>query len=205
MKKTVLIALAALVALGANAQQKSPGDHRHHQHKRSAVARQLNLTAGQQQQAKLINEDFRKKMQDLNKNESITVKEYRDRKEQLHREHKAKLDGLLTAEQKARKESLKADRQKQRDAHYAQRLNRMQTALQLSDAQVSQLKAHRESMGAKMKALRENEKLSREERKQQMMALKEEAKAGREKILTPEQVKKMDELHKKRFGYPPAR
>lgn len=56
-----------------------------------------------------------------------------------------------------------------------------------------------------MKALRENEKLSREERKQQMMALKEEAKAGREKILTPEQVKKMDELHKKRFGNPPAR
>ena len=41
-------------------------------------------------------------MQELNKNESITVKEQRDRKAAILKERKTKMDGLLTAEQKTK-------------------------------------------------------------------------------------------------------
>lgn len=144
--------------------------------------------------------EFKQKMQALNKNESITVKEQRDRKEALHKEQKAKMQALLTPEQKTKMAELKAAQKAKHEEMSAKRLDKMKAKLNLSDAQVAQLKTQRVAMQNKMKALKENEGLSRTQRKEQMMALKAEAKEQHKKIFTAEQLKQMEELKKNKMG-----
>ena len=196
--KKVLIPLIALLALtvSVNAQNKM-GKQKHHQHhQKGMMAKQLNFSEAQKTQAKAINEDSRKKMQELNKNESITVKEQRDRKAAIQKERKTKMDGLLTAEQKAKQTQLRADHKAKKEAGYAKRLDKMKTNLNLSDEQVTKLKAQRTATHAKAEKIKNNESLSREQKKAQMMALKSEAKDQHDKIFTPEQLKKREEMKK---------
>ena len=199
--KRVLIPLIALLALTVttNAQNKM-GKQKHHQHhQKGMMAKQLNFSEAQKTQAKAINEDSRKKMQELNKNESITVKEQRDRKAAIQKERKTKMDGLLTAEQKAKQTQLRADHKTKKEAGYAKRLDKMKTNLNLSDEQVTKLKTQRAATHAKAEKIKNNESLSREQKKEQMMALKSEAKDQHKKIFTLEQLKKREEM-KKNYG-----
>lgn len=211
--KSIVVTLLALATLSfsANAQQKREFRHHdqerggmHKRHHKIEMAKQLNFTEAQKQQAKANREEFKRKMQELNKNENITVKEMRDRKEALVKEQKAKMNALLTSEQKAKLEQLKADRKQKSDERFGKHMDKMRSKLGLTDDQVSQLKAQRESMQAKMKALKENESLTREQRRDQFLALKEEAKEAHKKILTAEQLKKMEEMKKKHFEKVPS-
>jgi len=194
--KKVLIPLIALLALtvSVNAQHKM-GKGKHH-HQKGMMAKELNFTDAQKAQAKTINEDARKKMQELNKNESITVKEQRDRKAAIQKERKTKIDGLLTAEQKAKQTQLRAEHKAKKEAEYAKHLDKMKSNLNLTDDQVAKLKSQRTATRTKAEQIRNNESLSREQKKEQMMALKAEAKKQNDKILTPEQLKKKEEMKK---------
>ena len=199
--KKVLIPLIALLALTINvsAQDKMGKKGRHHQkHEKGMMAKQLNFSEAQKNQAKAINEDSRKKMQELNKNESITVKEQRDRKAAIAKERKTKMDGLLTADQKTKQTQLKAEHKAKREAGYAKRMDKMKTNLNLTDDQVAKLKTQHSTMQAKAEKIKTNESLSREQKKEQMMALKAEAKEQHNKIFTPEQLKKKEEMKKNR-------
>lgn len=197
--KKVFIPLVALLALtvSVNAQQMGKGRH-HHKEGHGMMAKQLNFSDAQKSQAKSINDDFRKKMQDLNKQENITVKEQRDRKAALQKERKTKMDGLLTAEQKTKMAQLKADQKAKHEERYAKHLDKMKTSLNLTDDQVAKLKSQRAATQAKAEKIKNNESLSREQKKEQMMALKAEAKAQHEKVFTAEQLKKKEELKKAR-------
>ncbi|MEP7238373.1 MAG: hypothetical protein ABI685_10925 [Ferruginibacter sp.] len=198
--KKVLIPLFALLALTAsvNAQNKGGKKGHHHQHQKGMMAKQLNFSEDQKKQAKMINEDSRKKMQELNKNESITVKEQRDRKAAILKERKTKMDGLLTVEQKTKQSQLKAEYKAKKEAGYAKHMDKMKTNLGLTDEQVTKLKAQRSANHAKAEKIKNNESLSREQKKEQMMALKADAKNESKKIFTPEQLKKREEMKKNR-------
>lgn len=206
MKKT-LIALFAftLAGTGVFAQQGGAKMFHHKKHQHGRMAAQLNLTEQQKKQSEVYRADFRKKMQELNKLENITVKEQRDRREALKKDMKQKMDGLLTSEQKATMARLKAERKAKADVSYANRLGRMKEKLSLSEAQVSQLKKAREENQLKMKGIRENESLTREQRREKMMALQNDMKEQRNKILTVEQQKKMEELKKKKMENKPVK
>jgi Spy/CpxP family protein refolding chaperone len=197
--KKVLIPLIALLALtvSVNAQDKmgKKGRH-HHKYEKGMMAKKLNFTDAQKAQAKTINEDSRKKMQELNKNENITVKEQRDRKAAILKESKIKMDGLLTAEQKTKLVQLKAEQKAKHEERYAKHLDKMKTNLNLTDEQVAKLKVQRAANHAKAEKIKNNELLSREQKKEQMMALKAEAKQQNSKIFTPEQLKKREEMKK---------
>lgn len=199
--KKLLIPLIAFFAftITASAQGKmnKKGRH-HHKHKKEMVARQLNFTDAQKAQAKTINEDFRKKLQNLNKQENITVKEQRDRKYALLKERKTKMGDLLTAEQKTKMASLKTERKIKNEERYSKRLDKMKTNLSLTNDQVAKLKAQRSATKNKAEIIKNNEALSREQKKEQMIALKAEAKEQHKKIFTPEQLKKKEEMKKDR-------
>lgn len=198
--KKLLIPLIAIFALTAtvSAQNKMGKKGHHNKHQKGMMAKQLNFTDAQKAQAKTINEDSRKKMQELNKNESITVKEQRDRKAAILKERKTKMDGLLTADQKAKQTQLRAEHKAKKEAGYAKRLDRMKTNLNLTDEQVTKLKAQQAANHAKAEQIRNNESLSREQKKAQMMALKTQAKDQHNKIFTAEQLKKKEEMKKNR-------
>jgi hypothetical protein len=74
----------------------------------------------------------------------------------------------------------------------------MKSNLSLTDEQVAKLKNQRAATMAKAEKIKNNESLSREQKKEQMMALKTEAKDQHNKILTPEQLKKKEEMKKSR-------
>jgi len=196
--KKVLITLLVIAGLtvSVSAQQKREMKGHHKKHHRGMMAKELNFSEDQKKQAKAFGEEYRKKMQELNKLDNITVKEMRERKQTLHKEQKAKMDGLLTAEQKTKMEQLKADRKVKAQERQAKHLAKMKTNLGLTDEQISKMKDQRESTHANMKKIKENESLSREQKKQEMMALKSEAKEQHKKIFTADQLKKMEEMRK---------
>ncbi len=207
--KSIVVTLLTLYAFAfsATAQEKRAmkGHHMQKHHHGMMMAKQLNFSEAQKTQAKLYHEDFRKKMQDLNKNESITVKEFRDRKAALRKEQRSKMQDMLTAEQKTKMAQLKADRKVKADEHFAKHLDKMKTQLGLTDQQLAQMKAQRESMHSKLKAIKENEALTREQKRDQLVALKTAVKEQHKKILTPEQQQKMEDMKKKHFEKTPAK
>lgn len=198
--KKLLIPLIAIFALTAtvNAQDKMGKKGHHNKHQKGMMAKQFNFTDAQKAQAKTINEDSRKKMQELNKNEGITVKEQRDRKAAILKERKSKMDGLLTTEQKAKQAQLRAEHKAKKEAAYAKRLDKMKTNLNLTDEQVTKLKTQQAANHAKAQQIKNNELLSREQKKAQMMALKTQAKDQHNKIFTADQLKKKEEMKKNR-------
>ena len=133
---------------------------------------------------------------ELNKNEGITVKEARDKKETLRKEQKEKMMALLTPEQKDKLIQLKKDRAVKQEAMAAKRLEKIKATLNLSDIQVAKIKAAKEATHAQLKAIKENEQLSRTEKKEQLIVLKEQNKNSFKNILTPEQLSKMEEMKK---------
>ena len=88
-------------------------------------------------------------MQELSKNESITVKEMRDRKAAIQKDRKLKMDGLLTAEQKTKMAQLRAERKAKNEESYTKRLDKMKSTLGLTDEQATKLKAQRSATMAR--------------------------------------------------------
>lgn len=204
MKKIAVILLAlSAVTFSASAQEKREMKGKHHgmrkHHSKEMMAKQLNFSEDQKKQAKLYKDDLKTKMKELNSKENITVKQQRDQKAALLKDHKSKMQALLTPEQKTKMAQLKEEHKQKSEEHFAKRLDKMKTNLGLSDAQVAQLKTQREAMHTKLKAIKENEGLTREQKKEQFMALKAEAKEQHKKIFTEDQMKKMEEMKKKHF------
>jgi Spy/CpxP family protein refolding chaperone len=201
MKKLLVLTLAlSSILFTANAQHKREHKMGGKKQKHAQLAKQLNLSEEQKKQAQANKAEFKQKMQELNKNESITVKEQRDRKEVLRKEQKAKMQAMLTPEQKTKMAELKAAKKAKHEEKFAQRLNKMKSKLNLTDAQIAQLKSQRESIKTRAKAIKDNEGLSRTQRKEQLTALKADAKAQKSKIFTAEQLKQLDEMKKNKMN-----
>lgn len=201
MKKLVVLTLAlSTILFTANAQhkreQKMGGKKQHH----AQLAKQLNLSDEQKKQAQANKVALKQKMKELNKNESITVKEQRDRKDALRKEQKAKMQALLTPEQKTKMAELKATKMAKKEEKFAKALEKIKSKINLSDAQVMQLKSQRERIKANDKEIKDNESLSRTQRKEQLMALKAEAKIQKSNIFTADQIKQLDEMKKNKMG-----
>ena len=193
--KKILIPLIAIFTftLSANAQHQKWKSGIHYQHQKGMMAKEMNLTKAQKAEAKTINADYRKQMQELDKNESITVKTMRDRKAAIHKDKKTRMEALLTPEQKVKKESLKAEQKSKRETGNAKRLDKMKTNLSLSDDQLNQLKTAKTNTNTKAEKIKNDESLSREQKKEQLMTLKADAKKQHDKIFTAEQQKKIAE------------
>lgn len=165
--------------------------HRHH-----AIMQHLNLSDNQKQQAKLYRENNRKQLLELNKNENITIKEFREKKLSLHKEQQAKMQSLLTPEQKTKMAQMKAEHKAKAEQHYAARMDKMKSKLSLSDNQVAQLKAQHQQMNNKLKAIKEDDKMDRTAKKEKLTALKAQMKADNKKIFTTEQLQKIEDIKK---------
>ncbi len=198
MKKLLLILLAVsgfTLTSSAQVERKmKPQKSAHEKH--MMMMKELNLTDAQKAALKTQHENFKKQLDELDKNEGITLKEYRDKKYALKKEQKAKMLELLTPEQKAKMEQLKKDKEAEHELKQAQNLEKMKTRLGLTDDQVAKIKADSKARHEKMMALKEDESLGRVEKKQQLDALKEQNKEGIKKYLTPEQLKKFEDAQK---------
>jgi len=159
----------------------------------------IQFTDGQKQQMKSINSDFKNRMTEL-KNANLTADELKVKREALIRDRKEKTMALLTPEQKNElKQSKKGEHGKGKmDA--AKGMEKMKENLALSNDQVAKLNAQKEAFKTKAEAIKNNETLSADQKKEQFKALREERKNTFKSILTPDQVKKMEETKHKKTG-----
>ena len=207
MKKILVLSFAfAAITLSVSAQQKrEPASHRmkgakqgmhEAHHNKGMMMKDMNFTDAQKAQLKANRQLYKTQMQELNKNENITVKEQRDRKQALRTEQKAKMQALLTPEQKNKMEESKAKMEDQRKEMGEKRMEMMKTKLGLNDDQVLKMKAQHEATHAQLKAIKQDQTLSRADKKEKMKAIKDEAMQQRKSILSTEQMKKMEDLKK---------
>ena len=205
MKKLILPALMIALALSAYAQEiperkaehprmmkRGEGPGRDHK----MALKQLNLTDAQKEKMKAEKEAHHKKMEDLKKNEDITVKEWKARREKLAKEHKANIESIFTPEQKAKLETLKKEGQARHQEMMKKRAAHMKTTLGLTDEQSAALEKSRKEMGDKMKAIREDKKMTEEQKRAAFKELAQKQKENLKTVLTEEQVKKMKEMKK---------
>ena len=148
----------------------------------------MNFTDAQKEQMKTIQMDYKTKMQDLEKNDNMNVKDYQTQKEMLMQDRRSKMAALLTPEQKAQMQSVKQDMQK---GNRSDRKANMKE-LGLTKDQLGQLKSQKQEMKVKMESIKNNQSLTTDERQAQMKALKESNRESLKTVLTPEQMKKLE-------------
>lgn len=199
MKKIAVgVVLMTFLAVGASAQDKQKehqGKHKGKQH-REFVTKDLNLSDDQKQKMKGINETFKKQMSELRNNENITVKEMRDRRSAIAKEHRSAIQGLLTQEQKNKLQEHKAKSIEKRKEMQVKRMEKMKKDLALTDDQSAKLKSMNESYRSKFETLRKNESLDRSAKQEQMKTLREQQKSELKNVLTEEQIQKLEEMKK---------
>jgi len=207
MKKIILSVAVFTIAFITQAQEiperktERPPMMERKRHHHGMEFQKLNLTEDQKAKFKAQNESFHKKMEELKKIDNITVKEWRNKAEALRKEHKTNAQSILTSDQKAQLEKMKAEGVARHEAMAKSRGEKMKAALGLSDDQSAKMQANRVKIGEKMKAIRENTLLSDEQKRENMKQLHKEQKEFMKSILTEEQLKKMKEnMHKRPDG-----
>ena len=195
MKKIMIGAVVLMLAAGSvQAQDNSQVQRKHHRHQHGKMFEKLNLTQDQKDQMKSLNDDFRKQMQELKKNEDITVKDWNTRKETLSKNHREKIQNLLTNEQKLQLKKIKQEQRTNHEAFSKARMEKMSERLNLNKEQKEKLGSLRSGMSEKIKTIRSNESLSQEQKKDQVKELMKAQKEEMKSILTDEQFKKMQEM-----------
>ncbi len=117
MKKIIAgcLAIAAFTFSAVAQDQNNAGDrmkngrqgmHKGHEGKGMESMENFNLTEAQRQQIKSINDDFKTRVQSLNQNDNILVKDAKAQRKALMQERKNKIAAILTPEQKTQFEQL---------------------------------------------------------------------------------------------------
>jgi Spy/CpxP family protein refolding chaperone len=202
MKKTIMIAFAAMFTLAAWAQQHGMPMHGRGGHPgmgkgkpgMEKMKQELNLTDAQQKQMKALQEDFRAKMKALNENEGITVKEQRDRRYKMAQDQRAAMKKILTPEQQQKMKTLREEQEKKMKERQGQHFDKVAADLKLTDAQKAQLQDIREKHMAAVKKIRENESLDRTAHQSGMKNLMEQHKKDMQKVLTKEQWEQLEKM-----------
>jgi hypothetical protein len=160
------------------------------------AARQINFTKEQREQLKSINENYHTQLAQLEKNDKITLGEYKSKLAALKKEHKEKTQAILTAEQKNKIAAHKKNAEINAKVNATARLERMKLTLGLNEDQVAKLKTQQKDLQEKMKAIRENETLLPEQKKEQLKALAAQQKESFKSVLTADQQSKLDSMRK---------
>jgi Spy/CpxP family protein refolding chaperone len=198
MKKMMMVWIA-VAALAANAlaqknQENTAPRGRGNKAQQQASFEKLHLTDVQQDQLQKLRADYRNQMKALRQNESITVKEQRDRSEALRKTHRSQMENLLTAEQKRTLTEQRKNNRQQASQRSKEQRQKMEAALNLTPAQVSTLEASRQQTRDKMKAILKNEQLDRSARNAEIKALRQQSKASIENVLTPQQLAQWNQM-----------
>ena len=199
MKKLIVSVILSAISFAAIQAQETTEFRKGKRHHHEMALQKLNLSKDQKAQFKTLNEGFHKEMQDLKKQDNITVKEWKSRKEKLRNDHKKSIEGLLTQDQKEQLKKMKEDHKGQMAARGEKRMDMMKEKLALTDEQSAKMKELHSGLSEKMKGIRENKSLEPEQKKEQIQELMKQNKEKMKSILTEDQLKKLKEGKEKRF------
>lgn len=161
----------------------------------------VRYTPEQRKQLMAINKEFKQKESDLFAKDNITLKEYKANLIALHKEKKARLDGLLTPDQKdqiARRKKATAENMQVMEAA---RMERLKIHLNLSDDQIGKLKAGQANLHQQAQAIHENDNILPQQKRQQMKDLMAKRNDIYKSVLTPEQYSKFEQMSQHRHDF----
>jgi periplasmic protein CpxP/Spy len=204
--KTGLVIAAVLVSAVVRAQDK--GDKKTAEERAKAkterMAEELSLTGDQKSKVLALNIEAAKKHEEIKGNASLSDEQKKEQLQASHKEMKAKVDALLTDEQRAKAEE-KHKEMHHGDMHHdekgtpeerAQRhTERMTGLLSLTDGQVSQVQAINLEAVKKADELRASTTLSEDEKHEAMKAQHKATKEKIDAVLTEEQRTQLKEKH----------
>lgn len=159
----------------------------------------LNLTDAQQAKMKEINTGFQAEMKKIRDNENQTVKAQKDAMYKLGQQHKAQIKQILTPEQQQKMVSLREEKMNEMKQQQGRQFDKMAEQLKLTDTQKTQLTQQREKNRETMQALIQNESMDRSTKQAKVKAMQDQHKKDMEKVLTKEQLKQWEEMHKNRM------
>lgn len=194
MKRIIIGALALLLITGAAQAQTTEGKKQH----RKDRTEQLNLTADQQAKLKTIREAHRKQWQELQKQDHITVKEWKARRQQLTQKHRKEVSGILTAEQQQQLAKMQGERRKDMQSKALRQKERPMAQLALTHTQQTKMKEINQTFKGKRQALRSNTTIAESQKREQLKTLTQQHRQEVKAILTKEQQQKLEALRQER-------
>lgn len=204
MKKIFTSALILALTIGAAQAQTTPGKQQGHKKEHKMAHDQLNLSAEQKTSMKKINEDFRKKMEDLKKQDQLTVAEMKQRRQALQEQHQSQIQAILTPAQKDQMAKMKANRNtmnKEGKARFDRKGKAfgnkgadLQKELNLTESQQEKVAKIRSNYRTKMQDLRSDNTLSQDQKKAKMQELMKQQQEEVKSVLSKEQIEKMKSL-----------
>jgi Spy/CpxP family protein refolding chaperone len=194
MKKILASILSLAIAFSSIAQTSKPHDQKEaktekKEFKHEAIDK-LNLTDAQKAQIKPINEEFRQKMQDLKKNDNITVKQQREQREALVKEHHEKIKAVLTPEQQKQLAQTRENIQKKEvfsKGLKAGRASEIVKDLNLTPEQTTKVQDLNQTLRTKVQDIQNNSSLTQEQKKEQVKDLMKKHREDIQSLLTQEQ------------------
>ncbi|TDW97401.1 hypothetical protein [Dinghuibacter silviterrae] len=151
----------------------------------------VHYTPEQRKQVMAINTEYRRKQDDLYKQDNLTLGAYKSQLVALQKEKKAKLKALITPEQQQQIDRWKSRASENAQVMAAARLERMKIRLQLTDDQEAKIKTQDEAFRTQIRGIRENDDLLPEQKREQMQELFSKQKDAMAAILTPDQQAKL--------------
>ena len=190
MKTTALAIITILIGFSSVAQSAdsaTSGQKEFRKMERKNYEK-LNLTEDQKAKIKTLNETFRQQMQDLSKNTNVSADELKDKHDALIKDHKEKINTILTPEQRKQAADMKQEygREKDHDKR-GQRFEEMTKDLNLTPEQSAKMKDLNETLRTNIQSIHQNTSLNQDEKKDQMKGLMKKHKEDMEALLTNEQ------------------
>ena len=161
----------------------------------------VHYTPDQRKQLMAINSDYRKKQQDLYKQDNLTLGAYKAQLVTLQKDRKAKTQALLTPGQKQQLARHRQKASENQQVMAAAHLERMKIDLQLSDDQAAKIKSQQADFRTQLQTIRGDDNLLPEQKREQMMALFSKQKDALASVLTPDQQAKLKTEHHAHFGH----
>lgn len=173
----------SLLCLGTSpAQAHSHRDH--HGRRGPGLMAQLELSTQQTQELSAIREEFRERRRELRHKGELDKAQRRALVDRLRKDKRAKINALLTDEQKAKRDELRKARH---DKRLNKRLEKMSRKLSLSDAQRGKLEALFRRAATQRRAIRQDENLEHAARKAKLQAHRAQVDIEISALLTPQQ------------------
>src|SRR5829696_6355596 len=209
MKRILTSALAIVLFVGASQAQDQP----RHERGGDRFGKESNLTAEQKAKLQTIREAQKKEMEALKQNSQSN----NEQRKAIHEKYKSQFEAVLTPAQKEEmaknrkewKEKSKdgegkgfgkkgGDRAERGGANFGQQAAFLKKELNLSADQETKLKSIFQDFQSKSKVIRENNSLSKEQKREQMQSLSKQYMDQGKTILNADQLKKLEEMKGKR-------
>jgi len=201
MKRILSTALAIALFVGAAQAQVTEENNRHMGRRKDMAMEQLDLTADQKAKVQSIREAQRKELQALEKNDQMTVKQWKEKRKELQEKYQAQYQAVLTPAQLGELKKRKAEHnEKGFDRRGEQFRNQgafLSKELSLSAEQQTKVRNIFQEFRTKAQAIRANNSLTQEQKKEQMHSLSGQYMDQAKAVLNAEQLKRFEELKKK--------